>query len=165
MFKLRVMSGHYRIQHGRNEQGGFASTVIKKGQVFECEHDLSKVFDNKFARIDREERDEVVYSPKHESALVGLNAISQLTPAKKAVAADVESDLPIGLKKQTESEFYRNGEDSTIDFDIAKQYNLQIFKVSGKFFVFENGKYGEPLNPKPLLFKNVDQFIKLQFEE
>ncbi len=162
LYRLRVIEGHYRIQHGvANAQGGIDSTVINRGEIFESEHDLAALFGSKFARIDKEELNEVKYSPKREEALRGLQAVSQLTPPQS-----IEEELQIGVKKHVESEFYRNGDNITIDFEMAKKHKLEVFKVKDRCYVFEAGKYGEPLNPsKGLPFAKVEQFITLQFED
>lgn len=159
MYRLKVASGHYRIQHGRNPKGEWASTLLKTGDVFESEHDLSEVFANKFVRIDKEERNEVKYSPKKEEVSKGLNAVVNLTPPR------VEEELKIGGKVQTESDYYRNGEEITVDFaDSAKKHNLQIFKVKNDCYIFEAGKFDEPVNKRGVSFSRVEAFIQAQYE-
>lgn len=119
--------------------------TYKKGEIVWDERDLAAKFVNKF------DEQHNVNPPAQAEEPVEANVQEEdepVLPKKKAKAAIPPTDL---------------GEDVTEAFAEAAKAGVKVFKVNGKYNVYEEDNLEEPVNKKPLSMetavKKVSQYL------
>ncbi len=112
-------------------------TIVKNGEVFECDHDLRKVFINKFELV------------AVEGPVVNKPAPATPSKAPDAPAAEVEGDNAAAAKENTPT---TDATDVTADFATAAPNALTVKKDKAGYWVMDDT---DPVNEKALRSKKA----------
>lgn len=138
--KFRVAEGSHTDLEGR---------TYRKGEVLESKKDLTKMWVNKFERV-------------QDNAL-----ITKAGKETKPVEDDEEEKLEEESKKVEDdtSDEDDKEEDVTAEFPKAEEAGVKVLKHGKVYGVFDEDDLVTPLHEKPLRKNQVNGFIKTMIKE
>jgi len=144
----RNLGGLHAVGQDKNGKDVFA----KKGETFESDEDLIRLYPNKFVLVDLVAEAEAKKKVEAEQK----NKVQVSLDTAKAQAKN-QKDTKEPNKKDTKSK------DVTAQFPLADKNGLTVTKEKEGFNVFDGDE--EPANEKPLSEEQVKKFLTDYLEE
>ena len=133
----------FRVIGGSHEQYG---REYKKGEIVESSEDLTKVFRNKFVRVDDE---------------TNVSRGTSVEEAARRGFADVQP-APLPAPKPIQAK--AAGKDVTARFDKAVEQDLKVFRVGkgadARYFVYDADNLAKSINEKGMDEEGVDAVVQ-----
>ena len=146
--------------------------IYREGSVLEDSRDLTKIFVNKFEKLDAEvpvtdiktlDQIPVNINPNIPTAEIPQEPQEKEAPVQEVPTKASEQSAAAVIEKKAVVEEVpaMEGEDATARFAAARKKGMKVMKVKGeKYLVYKPDHSDAPLNPHPLKFKAVSEFIK-----